>query len=280
MNILIQNTQFTGKQLLHLERVDSTNNYAKQVIANSTPKDGTVILADEQFAGRGQAGNKWQSEAGKNLTFSILYHTSFLRADEQFYLNMAVSLGVRKAIEMEMKGKEESRIENQESRIKYEDIEKSFVADLFSVTIKWPNDIFAGEKKIAGVLIENTIQGQFLNYSVIGIGINVNQTVFETGLSASSIALLNNKQADLVQLFKNALYLIEYYFLKLKMKDYAAIKTAYMAHLMGYGKCLTYRKGQVVFEGSITDIDPAGKLMLQVGDYVQTFQFKEIERVF
>lgn len=280
MNILIQNTQFTGKQLLHLERVDSTNNYAKQVIANSTPKDGTVILADEQFAGRGQAGNKWQSEAGKNLTFSILYHTSFLRADEQFYLNMAVSLGVRKAIEMEMKGKEESRIENQESRIKYEDIEKNYVADLFPITIKWPNDIFAGEKKIAGILIENTIQGQFLNYSVIGIGINVNQDIFESGLRATSIALVNNNQSDLMPLFKNVLFAIETYFLKLKTRDYSAIKTAYLAYLMGYRQSLTYRKGQVLFEGIITDIDSAGKLMLQVEDCVETFQFKEIERVF
>ena len=136
MEIKVNNTFFTGKFLLHLPSVDSTNNYAKNYIAKSSPIDGTVILADEQFAGRGQSGNIWLSEAGKNLTFSIIYQTSFLLATEQFYLNMAISLGISAAL----------------ASILLPD------SDL-SVKIKWPNDIYVQNKKIAGILIENTISG-------------------------------------------------------------------------------------------------------------------------
>ena len=147
----MNNSFFTGKFLIHLPSVGSTNDYAKSYMAITSPIDGTVILADEQLAGRGQSGNSWISQSNENLTFSLIYHTSFLNATEQFYLNMAVCLGIW------------SMVNRHEEK---------------DITIKWPNDIYVKDKKIAGILIENTISGMQLKYSVIGIGLNVNhQTI-------------------------------------------------------------------------------------------------------
>ncbi|HPH88516.1 MAG TPA: biotin--[acetyl-CoA-carboxylase] ligase, partial [Chitinophagales bacterium] len=152
---------------MHLPSVDSTNTYAKSLIAKSSPIDGTVILADEQFAGRGQSGNVWQSEAGKNLTFSIIYQTSFLLATEQFYLNMAVSLGIWSMVNSKLSIEKNKELTIHDSR--------------FTTKIKWPNDIYVNNQKIAGILIENTISGMHLKHSVIGVGLNVNQEQFPYG---------------------------------------------------------------------------------------------------
>jgi BirA family biotin operon repressor/biotin-[acetyl-CoA-carboxylase] ligase len=184
LEIKVNNTFFTGKFLIHLPSIDSTNNYAKEYIAKSSPIDGTVILADEQYAGRGQTGNVWLSEPNKNLTFSLIYHTSFLLATEQFYLNMAVSLGIW------------STVSNQLSTVK----------------IKWPNDIYVNHQKIAGILIENTISGMYLKYSVIGIGLNVNQDTFPTDVPATSLKCLTGQELDRQSVLNKLLNAVEGYF--------------------------------------------------------------------
>ena len=144
---------FVGQKTVKLKEIDSTNNYLKNLLSNYEPvAEGTVIMADYQFAGRGQHENKWQSKAGENLTFSIYLKPNFLHPNLQFYLNKSISLGVSDCI----------------TQLIQEDC-----------YIKWPNDIFVNNSKIGGILIENTLRGNLLKDSVIGIGLNINQKHFE-----------------------------------------------------------------------------------------------------
>lgn len=272
MNTLIQNTQFTGKNLIHLERVDSTNNYAKELITNSTPKHGTVILADEQYAGRGQSGNIWQSEAGKNLTFSIIYDTSFLRAEYQFYLNMAVSLGVCEAIDTLLTQKKtKSKSEN----------EVAHVGDESKITtIKWPNDIYIGNKKVAGLLIENFIQGQNLKHSVIGIGINVNQINFGELKVATSLVLEVHELLNRLLLLQDSLVAIERNLLKINEDQFADFTQKYLERLYLLNTESHFINAQhIVFSGKITNITKEGKLEIESEGRRLFFGFKEVSFV-
>jgi len=143
---------FVGQNFVTLKEVDSTNNFLKDLVSNSKPlMEGTVIMAENQFAGRGQQQNGWFTEAGKNLTFSLLLKPHFLDIADQFDMVRVISLGVFDALEP-LVGKK--------------------------LKIKWPNDIYYGDHKLGGILIENLIQAGQIRNSIIGIGINVNQERF------------------------------------------------------------------------------------------------------
>lgn len=271
MDIKVNNTFFTGKFLVHLPSVDSTNNYAKEYIAKSSPINGTVILADEQFAGRGQTGNIWQSEAQKNLTFSIIYQTNFLKATEQFWLNRAISLGVKFAVS---------------SMLSMQSVEKNCLLPtkkLLTTLIKWPNDIYVENKKIAGILIENTIVGMHLKYSVIGIGLNVNQQNFPKSINATSLSLILKEELNKNEFLNQLLASIEKYFLLLKEQKYERLKNEYLEHLFRYNETAFYKKDNEVFEGKIIDVDAFGNLVVETknGSEIseEKFGFKEISFV-
>src|SRR5688572_19765009 len=132
-----------GNNILKLDAVDSTNTYATTLLKNQKPPEGLIIQAFHQTAGRGQMGTNWHSPAGESLTFSVILTPTFLKVDQQFYLNMAVSLGV------------------------YEYLTTKGVA---GGLIKWPNDILVQRKKLAGILIENALQGNKIQHSIIGVG--------------------------------------------------------------------------------------------------------------
>lgn len=269
METNVNNTFFTGKLLLHLPSVDSTNNYAKELLAKSSPIDGTVILADEQYAGRGQAGNVWQSDANKNLTFSIVYRTDFLLATEQFYLSMAISLGIKYAVNSMQS------MQNGDNRILH--------TKKLLTTIKWPNDIFLDDNKIAGILIENTISGMHLKYSVIGIGLNVNQENFSTANNATSLKLILEKEVSKNEIFNAVLVSVERYFLLLKERKLDRLKREYLEHLFRYNLSSTFKKNEFEFEGKIIDVDKNGNLIMEIKNGVDTtiekFGFKEISFV-
>src|SRR5680860_150521 len=135
--------------IIVLKDVESTNNYANQLIL-SNAEEGTVVLAQFQKKGRGQQGNQWESQSGKNLLASIILYPKFLKAGNQFLISKMVSLGLVEYLRHEVR----------------------------DVSIKWPNDIYIGNKKIAGILIENAIKGRNLFSTVIGVGLNLNQKNF------------------------------------------------------------------------------------------------------
>ena len=155
-------TSIIGQQLVELDRVESTNKTAAEMLGLSKLRHGAVILAHEQTAGRGQRGRDWYSEAGLDLTFSLVVQPPDLRADHQFVLSKLAALAVHDAVQEVVSG---------------------------DVRIKWPNDILIERQKVAGILIQNELTGDRVQWSIIGIGINVNGRAFEAGFVATSLAI-------------------------------------------------------------------------------------------
>jgi len=246
-------TLFVGQNLIKLSAVDSTNNYLKNIASNSEPlPEGTVIMAEHQFAGRGQQGNVWLAEAGKSLTFSLLLRPTFISAEKQFELNMLVSVALSNVL------------------LKYLPDELS---------IKWPNDIYVGNKKIGGILIENIIAGSAIKQSIIGIGLNVNQTVFDNELKErpTSISQILQQDVNLMVLLSEICTQIEQLYLKLKLGKSAHLKELYVSKLYRLNKLAKYSREGNVFEGVIQGINETGMLRIKpLNGEVAEFGFKEI----
>jgi len=242
---------FVGQNLITIQQVDSTNNYLKNLASNSTPvPEGTVIMAESQYAGRGQQLNKWHSEPGKNLTFSILLKPSFLPVTQQFDLTRAISLGVTDALEPLLGEK---------------------------LKIKWPNDIYYGDKKLGGMLIENTLQGSQIKNSVIGIGLNINQEIFPTeATKAVSLKQILHSDYDLKIILSEICKNVEANYLNLRSGRYDAVRKAYTARLYRLNEVGNYRSGQA-FEGSIVGVTDDGLLRMNVAGEERKFNLKEIE---
>jgi BirA family transcriptional regulator, biotin operon repressor / biotin---[acetyl-CoA-carboxylase] ligase len=251
LGICMTNTLFTGKHLIHLREIPSTNTYAKAYISNSSPIDGTVILADKQTAGRGQAGNTWVAEPGQNLTLSIVYHAGFLAATRQFDLSIGLALGVRDTVEA--------------------------LLNSIDCRIKWPNDILVEGKKVAGILIENTIRGNHLQYTIAGIGLNVNQKTFPPDLVlASSLSTIAGKDFPVDKVLEILLSKIEVYFLQLRNGTHKNQKEMYLQQLYGMGEELRFEDIEGVFTGTIIGVDDTGKLLIKKNNEVATYDFKEV----
>ena len=172
----------------------STNDIATQMIqSGENVFEGTVIVTDNQTAGRGQRGNAWEASVGENLTFSIIFKPNFLKASDQFQLNVAVSLGVF-------------------------DFLSEFIDE--GLTVKWSNDIYYEDKKMGGILIENTLQGYQIGHSVVGIGLNINQTQFANIRATSLRNITQNPQKyDLSEMLKKLLEYIEKNYLIIKNQE-------------------------------------------------------------
>ena len=246
-------TLFIGKNKIELATVDSTNNYAKELLAKEKPMEGTIIVAQEQHSGRGQMGNAWKTEAGKNLTLSVILYPEFLDADKQFYLNMAISLAVK-------------------------DFCESVLAD--EIKIKWSNDIYHLDNKLAGILIENTISGTRISSSVIGIGINVNQQEFDSSL-ANPISLfqISNMEYNMETLVELLCSFIEKYYLQLRQLHFNFLEKGYTVALYRYQQTHEFKKGEQVFRGEINGVAKDGKLIIHSGGKEMRFGFKEVEFV-
>ena len=223
------------------------------MLSKSEPlPEGTVIMADDQYAGRGQQGNKWISRAGCNLTFSIYLKPFFLPVDKQFMLNIAVSIGINNAL-------------------------RSYMPD--GIKIKWPNDVYFDDKKIGGVLIENIISAGNIKSTIIGIGINVNQRNYDgLGLNqVSSLGEILQQDVDLNKLLAQICKCIEVEYLKLRSGDYDLQHDLYLKDLYKFGEKCTYRDGENTFEGKIINVTKTGLLMIDVEGERREYGFKEIE---
>jgi BirA family biotin operon repressor/biotin-[acetyl-CoA-carboxylase] ligase len=244
---------FTGKNLVELDSVDSTNNFAKNLLSTSAPVEGTIILAKEQFAGRGQAGNTWKTEPGMNLTASLILYPDFLEIDRQFFLNMAIALAVKDFCEYVL---------NDE------------------VKIKWPNDIYYHNKKLGGILIENVIQGTKLVSSVAGIGINVNQLEFDPALpNPVSLSQITNSNYEVKEVVKNLCVYLEKYYLQLRQRHFNFLDKAYTEALYRYQQTYAFKKGEQSFKGEINGVTRDGKIIIHANGKELKFGFKEVEYV-
>jgi BirA family transcriptional regulator, biotin operon repressor / biotin---[acetyl-CoA-carboxylase] ligase len=244
------NTLFTGKFLIRLKETASTNSYMKQWLSNSKPIEGTVILTEEQTAGRGQAGTSWQSTPGENITLSLYYRPVFLEARHQFLLSMAMALGVRSTVTTLLPDKE--------------------------VNTKWPNDILINHKKVCGILIENHLQGQNLSGSIIGIGLNVLQKDFP-GLPMATSLTAEGFEGTLEDVFVLLMEKLEQQYLRIRNGQWAVLKSDYLESLYGLGKPLLYKDAIGSFTGIIEDVDDSGKLIMDVNGRKRAYFHKEVE---
>jgi len=238
-----------GHSLVFMPECHSTNDEASRLIQNSNVLEGTVVITNNQTAGRGQRGNTWISEAGKNLTFSILIKPSFLLMKDQFYLNVAFSLGL------------------------FDYLSEALDAE---VKIKWPNDILVKGKKICGILIENYVQGHNIQHSIVGIGLNVNQNS-HASVYATSMSLETGNDFKLEEVLPNLLVFLETRFLQLRSKNFKKLNDDYLASLYWIGEKHLFEKEDEIFEGEITGIDPFGKLRINVNGTTEYFEVKEIQ---
>jgi BirA family biotin operon repressor/biotin-[acetyl-CoA-carboxylase] ligase len=227
---------FMGCQQIRLDSVDSTNNYTATLISGNSP-EGTVVITREQTAGRGQRANSWVSEAGKNLTCTYLLRPKFLRISDQFILNKAIALATAKAI--------------QQFVINYE------------VRIKWPNDIFLQNKKVAGILLETSLQGGHIVSCLAGIGINVNQQQFqaESGnpISLSEVLETELKLDDVLnKLSEN----MEVLYLQLKAGKFQNIDSSYNSLLWKKDEKHTFYSDGISFTAEVKYVDEQGCLHL------------------
>lgn len=246
---------FVGQNVVTLKRVDSTNDYLKKELTKSTPlPEGTVILAEEQFAGRGQVSNTWCSEPGKNLTFSLLLLPTFLSPEKQFLLNQSISIAINDVL---------------------------FKIIGAGVKIKWPNDIFFGDYKLGGVLIENILRGNTLKYAVIGIGLNINQLDFPHDIkNVTSLKKILHQDYDINTVLAELCQSIEQRYLQLRAGKHSLIEQQYLKCLYKLNEMHTFKIGGQEVEGIISGVDKNGFLEVLFAGELRKYNFKEIAFVY
>lgn len=257
-------TVFVGKSIKYLPTCHSTNDFCQQLAESNSIENGFCVYTDFQTSGRGQRGNIWEGEVGKNIMMSIFLKPDFMKAADQFQVNIAVSLGIYRAILLFIK-----EISNQKLQILFDNLK-----------IKWPNDVYFEDNKIGGILIENTILGSNLSSSVIGIGLNVNQLVFENTKASSLkkvLGLVND--LEISQIMKLIFEQIECSYLQLKMGELEQLKNEYLNRLFRIHEWHYFRKNGYVFNGKIIGIDNYGRLEVETESDIDFFDFKEIEFV-
>ena len=195
-----------GTNVRHCQKVSSTNTVAAELLRESNPPEGTVITASYQETGRGQPGNSWESEPGKNLLMSVILYPVMVRPADQFVISRMVSLAVFDLVARQTP----------------------------SARIKWPNDIYAGDDKIAGILIENSIMGDTLGSTIAGIGLNVNQTVFTGGApNPKSLKQLTGTNHDLTAVTQELMSRLDHRYDMVRKGLSSMLESEYHAALQG-----------------------------------------------
>lgn len=239
------------KKIIVLNETESTNNYANQLILSDAAEEGTVVLTQFQLKGKGQLGNHWESEAGRNLLASIILFPNFLNAGRQFLLSKLISLALLEFLQDEIE----------------------------DVSIKWPNDIYVGNKKIAGILIENKIKGTNLYSSVLGVGLNLNQVNFYSDApNPVSLQQITGKEYNTRKVLERILEIFFNWYERLNEGNLHEVDLAYYAQLLRRGKWEKYIADGVGFEARISGIGEFGQLQLEnrSGKRLE-FMFKEVE---
>ena len=235
-------------QLIKLDATDSTNDYLHQMILNNKLTTPTVVWSLYQKKGRGQRGQVWTSREGENLMFSLYIPNLTRRTDKLFSIHKIVSVCL---------------------------IDWFLSLQIPNISVKWPNDILSGDKKLAGILVESSVQKSMAKSIIIGMGINVNQIQFPQLPNATSMQLCTAKYYDLNTLLLSVVpKLIEG--LTLSGKDWNA---AYQQSLYGLNQNRRFVSGKHEFQGIIRSVSPEGKLVLETETGEQLFEVKELQFV-
>lgn len=240
-----------GSKIIHLQDVDSTNNYVANMVKEGICQNGTVIMAENQFGGRGQRGSEWVVDSGKNLTFSFFLSDVNLAVSRQFDLSRVLAIV----------------------------LVDFFKENSLEAVIKWPNDILVGRKKISGVLIENQIRNGLVSQVIVGVGINVNQIDFGE-LSATSFCLEKDKQFNLKELLFSFIQVFNQKFDSLLALDPLKLNVIYEKMLFGFEEPMCFNVGGDVVNGIIKNVDKKGLLHVDINGIVNTFDLKEISFIY
>ncbi len=243
-------TSFTP-QYIQYDNLASTNEELKRLLKQKQFKEGTVVITNYQNAGKGQAGNSWESEKDKNLTLSLLLRPHFIEPANQFYISKMVSLALIDTI-------------------------REF---LCGITIKWPNDIYIGDKKVAGILIENSIMGPHIDYCIVGIGLNVNQTEFVSDApNPISLKQLGQFDYDLEKVKSSLIKHLQKRYKQLQEENEDEINKSYFGLLYRNIGKHPFKDEDGIFRASIKGVNELGMLTLKddEGQY-REYAFKELE---
>ena len=242
-------------RIIKLNAIDSTNTYLKQLSSKEGIEDYTCATAKFQTQGKGQMGAMWSSEHSKSLMCSVFKYNSSISIKNQFYISIVTSLAIVKTLQ-------------------------SF--SIQKLRVKWPNDILSDNKKICGILIENVIKNNNLEASIIGIGLNVNQTEFKNLPNASSLKVITGTVFNLDELLQLIIKNLKYYFDFLKKGKYDVLKNEYENLLFRKDKPSTFKDWKGLrFSGFIKGISNSGMLQVELEDEVlKEFDLKEVKLLY
>ena len=237
--------------LIHISETNSTNNYLQSLCSKQKMEELTVVIADFQTSGRGQRGNSWESDSGKNLLFSTVIFPEFLEARRQFLISQIISLAIKEELD-------------------------TYTTD---ISIKWPNDIYWKEKKICGMLIENDLMGRNISQSIAGIGININQETFHSSApNPVSLRQITGKEFDLFEILKNIVLRIQSYYSLLKKGNTESIVCQYEMSLFKKEGMHRFKDANGKFLARIICVEPEGRLILEDEKLNKRgYMFKEVE---
>ncbi len=239
-----------GSNIIFCENLPSTNTYAADILREKEVQEGTIIQTNFQSAGRGQMGNRWESEKDKNLLISIILFPGMINPADQFIISMAVSLGI------------------------FDFLQKTVPA----LSIKWPNDIYVGNDKIAGILIENSVMGQQIENSVVGIGMNINQVVFRSDApNPVSLKMLTGSEYNLSECLIQLASDLDKRYKQLLSEQFDILRSEYVSKLYRLNEWSSFHGPDGLFDGRILTVRDNGRLVIErkAGSHSE-FSFKEI----
>jgi BirA family biotin operon repressor/biotin-[acetyl-CoA-carboxylase] ligase len=237
-------------KIIEVAHTPSTNIYLKTLSEEQVLPEATIVVTGNQTAGRGQRGNSWESESGKNLTFSMLLYPDFLPLKQNFLLSEVIALGIKETLD----------------------------AYSQAITIKWPNDIYCNEKKICGILIENELMENRFSKSVVGIGLNVNQEIFSSNApNPISLKQIIEKETELKPLLETMVCKILLRYEELKAGNTESIITAYHNSLYRRSGFHTYKDANGTFQARTERVTDDGTLSLITNSgEKRSYTFKEV----
>ena len=240
-----------GSKLFFFENLPSTNTHAATLLKENGLREGAIVYTNYQSEGMGQAGNRWESEENKNLLISIVIFPSMIKPANQFLISMAFSLGIC-------------------------DFLKRYISP---VTIKWPNDIYVNNDKIAGILIENSIMGDIIEHTIAGTGININQDKFLSNApNPVSLTNLTGKQYDLNDCLIHLVADLDRRYKFLISGDFDLIRLDYISRLYRLKQWSKFRDMKGIFKGRILNISDTGSVVVGREDgIINEYSFKEID---
>jgi BirA family biotin operon repressor/biotin-[acetyl-CoA-carboxylase] ligase len=236
------NNAIIGSHIIELKQATSTNSYTDKMLLSEKPVEGTVIIAYDQTSGKGQDQNVWESEANKNLTFSIILYPLFLNPSEQFRLIEVTSLGIT-------------------------DFIKQLLPLQDNIKIKWPNDIYIGDRKICGTLVQNSIVGSQLSECIVGIGLNVNQEIFRSDApNPVSLKQISGDSYDLQKCLTDLCFCLDNRYHQLKNKKLRQLENDYLTLLYRSNEWHDYIIHNSTIRARIIGITNYGQLKLESFD--------------